>query len=113
MATIPFQSFAPPPGLSFKELCSNYPNHLDGELLLEISGAGQKPCDIVEIMPTDTRNPDLRIEWSWVAERTKRARWTREGRLGAVSQSISAKFKESSRLPVKVYRESRRVKPVC
>ena len=93
----PPKSFAPPPGLSFKELCSNYPNHLDGELLLEMSGAGLKPRDIVEMMSADTRNPGFGTEWSWVAERTKRARWAREGRHGAVSQSVSAKFEESSR----------------
>jgi hypothetical protein len=62
-----------------------------------MSGAGLKPRDIVEMMPTDTRNPDLGTEWSWVAEGTKRARWAREGRRGAVSQSVSAKFEESSR----------------
>lgn len=88
----PPQSFAPLLGLSFKELCSNYPNHFDSELLLEMSGAGLKPRDIVEMMPTDTRNPDLGTEWSWVAERTERARWAREGCHGAVSQSVSARI---------------------
>jgi hypothetical protein len=33
----PSQSFALSLSLSFKELCSNYPNHLDGELLLGMS----------------------------------------------------------------------------
>jgi hypothetical protein len=93
----PPKPFAPPPSLSFKELCSNYPNHLNSELLFEMSGARLKPRDIVEMMPADTRNPDLGTEWSWVAERTKSARWAREGRRGAVSQSVSAKFEESSR----------------
>ena len=54
---------APPPGLSFKKLCNSYPNHLDGDLLIEMSDAGLKPRDIVEMMPADTRNPHLGTEW--------------------------------------------------
>ena len=61
-----------------------------------MSDAGLKPRDIVEMMPVDTRNPDLGTEWSWVVERTKKARWAREGRQGAVIQSASATFRESS-----------------
>jgi hypothetical protein len=93
----PPKSFAPPLSLPFKELCSNYPNHLDGKLLLEMSGAGLKPRGIAETMPADTRNRDFGTEWSWVAERTKRARWALEGRHEVVSQSVSTKFEESSR----------------
>jgi hypothetical protein len=110
----PPKSFAPPPSLSFKELCSNYPNHLDGELLLEMSDAGLKPHDIVEMMATDTRNPSLRIEWSWIEERTKKARRAREGRHRAVGQSASAKFEEPS-LPTSesTFVKVGESKPVC
>jgi hypothetical protein len=92
----PSRFSAPPPGLSFKELCSNYPNHLDGKLLVEMSAAGLKPRDIVEMMPSDTRNPGLGTEWSWVTERMKKAKLARDNRQGATSQSTLVEVEESS-----------------
>src|SRR5438876_7098789 len=74
----PSRTSTPPPNLSFKEICSNYPNHLHGELLVEMSDAGLKPRDIVEMMPADTRNPHLETEWSWLTERTKKAKLARK-----------------------------------
>ena len=62
-AQYPLRPSAPPPGLSFREICNNYPNHLDGDLLIEMSDAGLKPRDIVKMMPAATRNPQLGTEW--------------------------------------------------
>jgi hypothetical protein len=43
-----------------------------------MSDAGLKPRDIVEMMPADTRNPHLGTEWSWLTERTKKAKLARK-----------------------------------
>jgi Fungal Zn(2)-Cys(6) binuclear cluster domain len=94
----PSKFSSPPPNLSFKELCSDYPNHLDGELLVEMSDAGLKPRDIVEMMSADTRNPNLRTEWSWVTKRTKKAKLARgqHHRQEAASQVTSVKVERAS-----------------
>jgi hypothetical protein len=92
----PSRSSTPPPGLSFKVLCSNYPNHLDGELLVEMSDAGLRPRDIVEMMPADTRNLNLGTEWSWITERTKKAKLARGHRREEASQITPVRSEAAS-----------------
>ena len=92
----PSESSVPPPGLSSKDLCRNYPNHFDGEFLIEMSDAGLKPRDMVEMMPTDNRNLHLGTEWSWIAERTKRAKWAWNNQQRGASQSVSVKVEDSN-----------------
>jgi hypothetical protein len=99
MATILPQILCSSLALSFKELCSNYTNHPDGELL-EMSDVGLKPRDMAEMMTADMRHPGLGREWSWVAGRTKKARRAREGLHGAVSQQ---NLRNQAGLQVKVH----------
>ena len=86
----------PRAGLTFKEVCSNYPNHLDGDLPLEMEDAGLTPRDIVEMMPADTRNPGIKLEWSFIKERTRKARMLRDNAEGTASHSATVKFEDSS-----------------
>ena len=75
-----------PAGLTFKEICSSYPNHLVGEVILEMADAGLSPSQILELMPADTRRDieaNIKHESGFI-----RCRITSARRMRSVSQDI-------------------------
>ena len=47
--------YDPPRGLTFRQLCGGYPNHLAGDLLVEMHQKGLTAKDILEMLPSDVQ----------------------------------------------------------
>ena len=92
-AQYPPRDTDPPPGLTFSDLCAQYPNHLGGELLIEMSEAGLRPQDILEMMPADTRNNDLGTEHAFLSERLKKAILIRDRELWSARSTNNTPIK--------------------